>query len=380
MRVAFNATALLSPLTGIGQYSYQLAQALQARGDVDLNFFYGTGWSRQLRSQAAPGILTIKSLITRFVPNPYAVGRFVQQIRFQSGIRAQQPDIYHEPNFLAFKCKPPSIITVHDLSWIRYPHTHPVKRVQAMNQFFEKSLSQVALILTDSAFVKRELIDVFQIAPERIVPVALGVESMFRPRSPAETQALLQVHGLQHGEYLIAVGTLEPRKNLQSALHAFMLLPPALRKRYPLLLVGMKGWHTSALEQQIAPLLRSGEVRQLGYLSREDLAILLAGAKTLIYPSIYEGFGLPPLEAMACGVPVIASNVSSLPEVVGDTGLAIDPGDVDGLANAITELLEDDALRAVLSAKALARSKQFTWDLCAEKTVAAYRQVLGAKA
>jgi glycosyltransferase involved in cell wall biosynthesis len=186
----------------------------------------------------------------------------------------------------------------------------------------------------------------------------------------------LSSHGLLHGQYLLAVGTLEPRKNLQVALQAFMQLPAALRQRYPLVIVGMKGWHTSALQEQLAPLVRAGEVRQLGYLSRDDLATIIAGALTLIYPSIYEGFGLPPLEAMACGVPVITSKVSSLPEVVGNTGLLIDPHDAEALAQAIQTLVLDADLRRDLSLKALARSREFTWDRCMAQTVDAYRHVL----
>lgn len=127
----------------------------------------------------------------------------------------------------------------------------------------------------------------------------------------------------------------------------------------------------------MAPMIRAGEVRQLGYLSRADLAILIAGALTLIYPSIYEGFGLPPLEAMACGVPVIASDVSSLPEVVGDTGLLINPYDVAAITQAIQMLITAPDVRRTLSLKALAKSKKFTWNQCVTQTIDAYRQVLG---
>ncbi|MDD1618677.1 MAG: glycosyltransferase family 4 protein [Methylococcaceae bacterium] len=138
----------------------------------------------------------------------------------------------------------------------------------------------------------------------------------------------------------------------------------------------MNGWHTSELEQQIAPLVRAGEVRQIGYLPREELVMVIAGALTLIYPSIYEGFGLPPLEAMACGVPVIASEVSSLPEVVGDSGLLINPHDDEALAQAIQKLITDPDIRQQLSQKALARSAEFTWDKCVRQTVDVYRQAL----
>lgn len=376
MQVAFNATALLSPLTGIGQYAHHLALGLQQIPEIDVNFFYGTGWSRDVRGKPLPNVTTIKTLVRRFLPNSYAVSRAFQQNRFSEFTRKTPHDVYHEPNFLAYRFDGPSIITVHDLSWIRYPEMHPIARVRAMDKYFKPGLDRASLILTDSEFVKRELIDVFNVMPERIRPVLLGVEALFHPRSADETRSVLDANGLLHGQYLLAVGTLEPRKNLGVALQAFMRLNPQLRKRFPLVLVGMKGWHTSALEQQIAPLVAAGEIRQLGYLAREDLAKVIAGATTLIYPSIYEGFGLPPLEAMACGVPVITSNVSSIPEVVGDTGVMIAPDDVDGLVEAMKTMLAAPELRADMARKALVRSAQFTWANCVTQTVDAYRSVI----
>src|SRR5450830_323618 len=262
MRVALNATALLSPLTGIGQYTHHLSKGLLARPGLELDLFYATNWNKVLRDKPATGIAIIKSLVKYFVPNSYSVSRFMQQRRFNEGFKSNQPDIYNEPNFLAFECPKPSIITVHDLSWIRFPHTHPIERVRAMDKYFEPGLRRASLILTDSAFVKRELMDVFGVRPELIVPVPLGVEPLFRPQSADETLPVLSRHSLVHGQYLLAVGTLEPRKNLQVALQAFMQLPPAMRKQYPLVLVGMTGWRTSALEAQMAPMIRAGEVRQ----------------------------------------------------------------------------------------------------------------------
>lgn len=376
MRIALNATALLSPLTGIGQYSRHLAMGLAAREEINTDFFYGAFWSKEVRTTPLPAAARLLPWIRNYVPYSYALRRLVQNHRFASHTKREHFDIYHEPNILPLPFDGLTVVTVHDLSWIRFPHTHPPERVRALDKYFESGLRRASLILTDSAFVKRELMDVFGLRPELIVSVPLGVEPLFRPQSADETLAVLNSHSLVHGQYLLAVGTLEPRKNLQVALQAFMQLPPAIRQHYPLVLVGMKGWHTSALEEQIAPMLRSGEVRQMGYMLREELATVIAGALTLIYPSIYEGFGLPPLEAMACGVPVIASDISSLPEVVGDTGLLINPHDTEAVAQAIQGLVRNSDIRRNLSMKALARSKNFTWEQCVTQTIRAYQQVL----
>lgn len=231
------------------------------------------------------------------------------------------------------------------------------------------------MIITDSQAIKNEIIDMFGVADARIKSIPLGVESLFRPLNEEETKPVLQQHGLSHQKYILAVGTLEPRKNLSAVLLAYMQLPANVRKYYPLVLVGMNGWHTSALEKQMAPLVAAGEIRQLGYLEREDLAVVIAGALTLVYPSIYEGFGLPPLEAMTCAVPVIASNVSSLPEVVGDSGLLVNPNDIDEIAKAMETMITAPDIRAASAQKALVRSKEFSWDSCVDQTMGIYRQV-----
>ena len=163
MKVALNATALLSPLTGIGQYTYQLAKGLQTVPGLELDLFYGSGWSKEVRNQPVPSIATIKTLVKKSVPYSYSIKRFLEQVMFTRGMQSNRADIYHEPNFLAFKFNGPSVITVHDLSWIRFPHTHPVERVRAMNTYFEPGLRRAALILTDSEFVKRELMDCFSV-------------------------------------------------------------------------------------------------------------------------------------------------------------------------------------------------------------------------
>lgn len=380
MRLAFNATALLSPLTGIGQYSFHLAQSLLAQNTLDVDFFYGAFWDKQLRSSTSSQVAAALPWLRRHVPYSYELRRWLQNNRFCGHVRRQKFDVYHEPNILPLRFDGPTVITVHDLSWIRHPEAHPVERVKAMNRYFESGLRQANAIITDSKFVRQELMDVFGVGTSRITAIPLGVEPMFVPLSAVQTQTVLAQHQLVHGQYFVAVGTLEPRKNLSLALRAYQQLPAQTRRRYPLVLIGMKGWHTAELERQMVPLVQAGEVRQLGYVPRSELATIMAGACSLVYPSLYEGFGLPPLEAMACGVPVICANASSLPEVVGDAGILIDPRDEGALTSAMRRMGEDQVAREALASKAVKRSKEFTWMRCAEETVAVYRSVTRVKA
>jgi len=376
MRVAFNATALLSPRTGLGQYAFELASRLRADDAIDAAFFYGLAWSREVRAEALPAAGTLLPALRRWVPGSYAMRQFLQARRFGAGTRGAGFDLYHEPNFLPLPFDGPTVTTVHDLSWLRFPQAHPPERVRAMNARFEPGLRRSRLLLTDSEFVRQEVIDTFGVAPERVVTIGLGASAVFQPMGAQDTAAVMQRLGLTHRGYLLAVGTLEPRKNLVSALRAYAGLPAAIRERVPLVLAGMSGWRTEALEREMAPLVASGRVRWTGYLAREDLACLLAGATALVCPSLYEGFGLPPLEAMACGVPAVVSDAGSLPEVVGDSGLQVQALDVDALREAMRRMVEDTALRDALGQRALARSRQFSWERCAQETVAAYRLAL----
>jgi alpha-1,3-rhamnosyl/mannosyltransferase len=375
MKVGLNATSLLSPLTGIGQYTYQLAKGLQKFEDLELNMFYANGWSTEVRDKPIKQIRNIKLLLKKFIPKTYEISRIIQQSYFNERSFDKVKGIYHEPNFLAFNFAGPLVLTVHDLSWIRYPEMHPEDRVRNMNKHFQMSMERASMIITDSQAVRHEIIDMFGVSENRIKSIPLGVEPLFHPLNQDESTPVLQQHGLSYQKYILAVGTLEPRKNLSSVLLAYMQLPANIRKHYPLVLVGMNGWHTSALEKQMAPLVAAGEIRQLGYLERGDLAVIIAGALTLVYPSIYEGFGLPPLEAMTCGVPVIASNVSSLPEVVGDSGFLVNPHDIDDIAKAMETMVSAPEIRASSAQKALTRSSEFSWDSCVDQTMGIYRQV-----
>lgn len=377
MKIVISTTSLRQPLTGLGHYTLNLIQSLQNTESNELVFFDSANWTN-IASVKSQRISFNALSILRKLPFAYQAKRFLGQLSFWQGIQKNKPDLYHEPNFLAYKSNLPTIITVHDLSWIKFPEVHPPTRVREMNRFFESGIKRASHIITDAEFIRQEFIEHFNYPADRVTAIPLGVNQSFTPYSQERTKATLTKHKLEHGNYILAVGTLEPRKNLIVAIDAFLLLPQALRQKYPLVIAGSKGWLLGDLEKKLAPLIQSGEIKLLGYVAQDELPHIFAGALTLIFPSIYEGFGLPPLEAMACGVPVIASNNSSIPEVVGDTGILLNSTDAQGFANAMQNFIENPALRTSLSQRALERSKQFTWEKCALNTLEVYKKVLAA--
>lgn len=378
LRIAFNGSALLSPLTGVGQYAKSLAEQLALDEQIELHFLYAAAWSREIRGQPIRQIGKIKELVKKVVPRAYRVSRALQNWRFGAGVRQLRPDLYHEPNFLPFHFDGPTVITAHDLSWIRFPETHPAERVEVMNRLFPSALERANHILTDAEYVRQEIVKEFGVPADKITSVPLGARSVFHPRPEAECLQVLTEWDLRYREYVLCVGTLEPRKNLELVIRAYASMPPEFRKRYPLVIVGMKGWLTSRLESVMQPLVASGELRPLGFTSDEALASLYAGAMALVYPSLYEGFGLPPLEAMASATPVIVSDRSTLPEVVGEAGIAIDAEDEAGLRASLQRLDEDNAFWQAKAAASLERSSLFSWSRCAQETLAVYRKVLAS--
>jgi alpha-1,3-rhamnosyl/mannosyltransferase len=320
----------------------------------------------------------LKRIAKRLLPNPHELSRLVQRIEFERGARKLGCDLYHDPNFLPYDFPGPIVTTVHDLSFVRCPETHPKARRQLMEKHFPGALERSRCIITDSVFVRDELVAAYGTPAGKIHPIYLGVSERYRPRTAHETQATLAAHGLTHGRYVLAVGTLEPRKNLIQGLRAFRRLPEALRETMPFLILGLKGCLPERIEAASSALAPKGQVRPLGYLPDEALLHLYAGAAMLVYPSIYEGFGLPALEAMASGIPVITSDRSSLPEVVGDAGLTVDPSDDEGLAAAMRRLAEDPAERTERGARGVERARTFSWRRCAEETEGVYRVALSA--
>ncbi|MFI4940067.1 MAG: glycosyltransferase family 4 protein [Burkholderiales bacterium] len=374
MQVGINGVAMLSPLTGIGQYTFNLVRELQA---MHLNpwLFYGTDWQQGIRAMALPGMNVVKNVFKSLIPHPYAVQRFLMQRLFSRGARQHRIQLYHEPNFMSYRFHGPSVVTVHDLSWIRYPETHPVERVREMNRLMPVTMQTAAHILTDSDFVRREVIEYYGLSEDRVTTAQLGVAAEFKPLNASQCASVMDAYRLQFGEYILVVATLEPRKNLGSVIAAFMQLPPAIRRRYPLVIAGMRGWGESLVSESVRQMISRGEARLTGFVPQSELPALYSGARLFVYPSLYEGFGLPPLEAMACGIPVIVSNRASLPEVVGNAGVLTEPLDDAGIAQHMRMLIEDDTLHRSLSEAGRQRAELFTWRRCAAETMAVYKKV-----
>jgi alpha-1,3-rhamnosyl/mannosyltransferase len=348
---------------------------LRNESDVEVTLFHGWGWSSALPEAAMPGYSRLTPLL-RQIPGAYQARRWLEQKRFDQG-RAQGIDLYHEPSLWPLAFDGPTVITLHDLTHLHFPDTQPAARLKEIERRLAIGVAQAQLILTDSQAIADEAQDYFGLPAERFVVAPLGVAARFHPREPLAIDAVLKTHAVTAREYFLCVGTLEPRKNLTLALRAHALLPEAVRERFPLLIVGMAGWQRDQFSDELRQALASGHVCLLGYLPDEHVAQLLAGARALIFPSLYEGFGLPVLEAMASGTPVVVTGSSAMPEVAGPAGNYIQADDAQGLRDAMSLLIDDQAHWQACREAGLQQARLFSWKRCAQATAGAYRQAMG---
>lgn len=371
--------AIAPPLTGIGRYALYLALGLRQHDAVqDTRFFSGYRWIDDPgQAQQANRLLAAMRHYVPFKSLALTVYFQARQAIFKQRTRKLKSYLLHTPNYLLFPHDGPSVATIHDLSYIHFPQFHPQERIQIMNREMPKTLKLANHFITDSEFVRQEVIAHYGLSPETVTAVPLGVDPVFRPRCREETLSVLLRYGIADKPYLLVVGTLEPRKNLARLLVAYANLPKTLRDTYPIVIVGVKGWLTDDIERVAAPLENAGHVRRLGYVSGEDLPSIYAAAHAFAFPSIYEGFGLPPLEAMASGIPVLVSDVSSMPEVVGGAGLLVAPDDVDQLTYNVERLLVDADFRRRARLDGISRAAGFTWQRCVDQTVDVYSKVCG---
>ncbi len=288
-------------------------------------------------------------------------------------------DLYHEPNFIPLRCDLPTVVSVHDLSVILHPEWHPAHRVFDWEERFRGGLGRARHVLTISDHVRHEIITHLGLPPEMVTRTYCGPRPHFRRLPPEETAAALRRLGLPPS-YLLHVGTIEPRKNLLLLLRAYRDLPAEVRAACPLVLVGGWGWNSADVHDFLAGPGKQCGVIHAGYVAEADLPAVYNGARALVFPTRYEGFGMPTVEMFACGGAVIASTAGAVAEVVAGRGVVIDPDDLECWRDAMRRVITDDDWRVSLTRGGVELAATFTWERCAAETLAAYRRAAAAPA
>lgn len=376
-RIGIDVTAALTQGGGIGRYTRELVQALVIQE---------TGANFRLFSARPPAALPVPQPLPQadnvdFFPTRLSerwLYRFWYRLRLPLPVqwKTGKLDLFHSPDFVLppVNGRIPTLLTVHDLSFIHYPDTFPPALVNYLNQVVPWSVGRATHILADSRATKDDLLEFWRVSPEKVTVLYSGVNPDFKPATVEQETAVREKYNLGNTPYLLGVGTIQPRKNYQMLIQAFQ--PVAARFPHNLYIAGGKGWLYDEMMAEISRQGLDGRVRFIGFVADADLPMLYSGASLFLFPSIYEGFGLPLLEAMACGVPVVTSNVSSLPEVVGETAVQLSPFDKQVWTDAMLNLLLDPLEREKLTSDGFKRVTLFSWQRSANQLLKIYTDLL----
>lgn len=369
MNVCLDIQPAVAQLAGVGRYTRALVEHLgEARGADQLRLFY-FDFQRRGLTFATPNL---KQQAIRWCP-----GRLVQKcwktLHWPPfDWLAGRADVYHFPNFII----PPltagrTVVTIHDVSFLRYPELAETRNLAYLKARIAATIKRADAIITDSRFSAGEIIELLHADPGRVFPIPLGVAPQLNAPSPEAVALMRRQRGLQR-PYLLTVGTLEPRKNTVFLARVF----EAMRTfEGDLVIAGMRGWKYKPILERLRSSPRQSAIRYLDYVSNEELPALYAGAELFLFPSLYEGFGFPPLEAMRCGTPVLASAAGSLPEVLGDGARLIKEFDAERWVGEASRLLTDNTLRQEMIEKGRAWAARYTWPETARQTWTIYRKV-----
>lgn len=377
MRVALDGFPLSSPKTGIGHYTFELSRALAQISPDDtfelISPFPFTDSIVQQVQQSSLTNLTLKNpRATSFRRRWWAIGLplFLRQNSF---------DVFHGTNYeVPLWNRQRNILTVHDLSLQLHPEYHEAKLVRRARRRLPLMLRSAALIIAVSESMKSEICEHLKVKPERVVVTPEAPRRNFQPLAISETTRTRERLGIKP-DFILTVGTIEPRKNLLTLVQALDQILRTTSLRPQLVIAGAEGWLMNELYSFIKNNNLGESLRFIGYTADEDLQALYSSCRVSVYPSLYEGFGLPPLEAMACGAPVITSRIPTIVETVGETAVLVDPLNVEELASSIVRVWSDEKLRAQLSQAGLRQAGQFSWAKTAKLTLGVYHQVLPGK-
>lgn len=388
MRLVVNCESLHPPRTGIGVYAARLLSCwkddpsvgmLSAFSDtaqlvevLDLTELYAADPSRRREK-----LISLANRIAGRWRWPYELYRAAERARFRRATARLGSDwLYFEPNFILKPFGGPAVPVIHDLSFLKFPECHPAGRVRYLEQRLPETLDRAAHVVTPSDLIRRELMKQFGVPDDRVTAIHLGADGRFGEVSRQGARKALAGFGLAAGRYILSVATAEPRKNLVRLLQAYEALPASLRQEYPMVLAGAEGWKSAEFDKLRHALEQRGEVVSLGYVADGDLPALYAGAAVFAYPSVYEGFGLPVLEAMRCGTAVLTSRDTAMVEFGAKTVKYCDPFDVDSIRAGLESLLQDAPRRENLGKKARVQASAFTWQRCADRHLEIFRRVM----
>lgn len=346
--------------TGTERYSYELIAAM-AR--VDRRSYY-TLYCNGLPPALPP-------LGPNFCLRSLPLRRAWTHARLGPELALRPPDVVFVPAHVIPLTRPrAAVVTIHDLGYLAFPEAHTARRRLELHLTTLWSVRAARQVIAISGATRDDLIRHYRADPARISVVHHGLSAGFSPLDDASQIVAARARYGIGASYFLYVGTVQPRKNLERLIEAFAQADiPGVE----LVIAGKRGWLTERIERRAGELGVTGRVRFIGYLPDEDLPALLSGALAFVFPSLYEGFGMPVLEAMACGAPVLTACTSALPEVAGDAAILIDPADVDAIAAGLTRLAGDAELRGELRLRGLARAASFSWERCARETIEVLR-------
>lgn len=367
MRIGIDCRSLNGAKTGIGYYTYHLIEALSGVGQ-DSEFYLYSSCSFSLPKR---GEYVRKNSI-RGLP-----GNLWLQTVLPFLLHKDKITIFHAPLYIVpFACTIPKVVTVHDLTFYIYPELACRQNRAILQWLLPASIKAADAVIADSKNTKQDIINYLGTRPEKIKVIPLAASEIFQKIHNREELDRVKLKYSLPEEYMLFVGTIEPRKNLERLLKAYkQVIDRRTDLPHQLVMVGRLGWLYKDILRIYHDLGMGNRVKLLGYVDEEDMSAIYNGAALFVYPSLYEGFGLPVLEAMACGIPVITSNISSLPEVAGNCCHLVNPLDVEELAYAIERILESPTLQGQMAKAGLARSREFSWRRTAEETFKLYSQV-----
>jgi len=376
MRIGFDISSQSLPRSGVGQYQISLLRSLLRVDSENFYHLYAFNFRNRRRFEKIQFPTENYDVKVSAIPQRLMTMWWLFFNRPSLEKVVGECDLYHVSELCIQPVKKAKTVAfVHDLTTILYPEYHTASNVFLHRERF-KRLNRVDGVLTNSQATKRDIVNHLKIHPDKVFVTHLGAGPRFKPLEPSFRQPILDIYGLKK-PYILFVGTLEPRKNVETLIRAFNELKEKYWIPHQLVLVGRKGWLYQTIFKAIESSPNKTDILHLDYVPDEDVPALMSGAEVFAYPSFYEGFGLPVLEAMQCGCPVITSNVSSLPEVGGEACLYVHPESADELAEAINNVIKDKSYQSVLAGKGMERARLFSWEKCAEETLEAYEQVMG---